>query len=110
MTPAVEHEGDAERRRVADELASRLRRSGVRLTGRESGEEIAQITEAVERFEAAVIRSGGDLMVDAPIADESPIAPDNSAFVLPRREDGESVEDYLVRLDAATTAARRAAR
>jgi hypothetical protein len=110
MPAAEQQEGDAERRRVADELASRLRRSGVRLSGRESGEEIAQITEAVERFESAVIRSGGDLMVDAPIANESPIAPDNNAFVLPRREDGESVEDYLMRLDSATTAARRAAR
>lgn len=102
--------GEAERRRVAEEMAARLRRTGVRLTGRETGEELAQVTEAVERFEATVIRNGGDLMVDQPIANAAPTAPDNAAFVLPRRLDDESVSAYLSRIDEATTAARRATR
>lgn len=103
-------EGEAERQGVAEALAARLRRTGVRLTGRESGEELAQITEAVERFESAVIRSGGDLMVDEPIADASPIAPDNRAFVLPTRHADERIDSYLTRIDEAATAARRTAR
>lgn len=107
-TGGMAEEGEADRRRVAEALAARLRRTGVRLSGRESGEELAQITEAVERFESAVIRSGGDLMVDEPIADASPIAPDNSAFVLPQRQGDERIDAYLARIDEATTAARRA--
>ena len=67
--------GDDERRRIAAEVASRLRRRGVQLTGAESAMDLADLEEAVEEFERAVERSGGDLMVDEPVAGESPIAP-----------------------------------
>ena len=52
-----------DRRRVAQEVAARLSRRGVSLTGHESSEELADLLEAVERFEDAVERRGADLMV-----------------------------------------------
>ena len=98
---------DEERRRVADEIAARLRRRGVRLTGSESGEELVNVLEAVERFEATVMRRGGDLMVDEPVSggDRSPIQPDERAFVLPARRDDETVARFIDRLDEATVKA-----
>jgi hypothetical protein len=98
-------ENDDERRRVADEIAARLRGRGVRLTGRETGEELVRVLEAVERFETAVERAGGDLMVDEPVARNSPIAPDNRAFVLPARRGDESVAAFLDRIAEATVRA-----
>jgi len=94
--------GDDERRRIAAEVASRLRRRGVHLTGSESAIDLADLEEAVEEFERAVERSGGDLMVDEPVAGDSPIAPDEAAFVLPARKHGESIAAFIGRIaDAA---------
>ena len=92
---------DDERRHAEDEIASRLRDRGVRLTGRESGAELADLLDAVERFETVVENHGGDLMVDEPVRAASPIAPDNEAFVLPRRLDGESVTEFIGRISFA---------
>ena len=58
---------------------------------------------SVERFEAAVEAHGGDLMVD----DLKSAQPDDRHFVLPRRESGEAVRDYIARIDAATGALRK---
>ena len=93
--------GDDERRRIGAEVASRLRRRGVQLTGAESAMDLADLEEAVEEFERAVERSGGDLMVDEPVAGESPIAPDEAAFVLPARKHGESVSAFIGRITEA---------
>ena len=98
--------GDAERRRAEEEIAVRLRRRGVRLTGRETGEELIDVLEAVERFELAVEAGGGDLMMDEPIGAASPIEPDDNAFVLPRRNDGESISEFLERIAFATARAQ----
>ena len=94
--------GEADRRRVAGEIADRLRRRGIRLTDEETGEELVTLLEAVERFEAAVQRQGGDLMVDEPVRAGRSVEPDNRAFALPEREGNESVDDYIERLDEAT--------
>ncbi len=83
------------RRRIADEIAARLRRTGVQLTGKESSEELVEIEEAVEHFERSVERAGGDLMVDEPVSGGSPIAPDQPDFVLPARKDSEQVTAYI---------------
>jgi hypothetical protein len=91
-----------ERERAASEIALRLRRDGVKLSGREDGDELARLLEAVERFENAVMRAGGDRMVDEPVGRAAPIAPDNAAFVLPRREKEEEVDAFIARIDAAT--------
>lgn len=106
MTPAPMKrsfdEADEERRRIAAEVAARLGRRGVQLSGSESAVELADLEEAVEEFERAVEHSGGDLMVDEPVAGDSPIAPDQAAFVLPSRKSGESVASFIERIaDAA---------
>ena len=98
--------GDEERRHAKDEISARLRDRGVRLTGRESGDELANLLDAVERFEAAVEDSGGDLMMDEPVGAGSPIAPDDAAFVLPQRNDAESVAELIGRIAFATSRAR----
>jgi len=91
-----------ERERVANEIAARLRHDGVALTGDEAGEELARLLEAVERFERAVMRAGGDRMLDEPIGGISPIQPDDAAYVLPRRERDEPVEQFIGRIHHAT--------
>ncbi len=104
--------GDEERARVASEIAERLSRRGVSLTGHESGEQLVTLLEAVERFEGAVERAGGDLMMDEPLDEggDAPIQPDDAAFVLPRRVGSESIEEYVMRITEATSRARRVKR
>ncbi|HVE77221.1 MAG TPA: hypothetical protein VNA89_00030 [Gemmatimonadaceae bacterium] len=84
-------------------LTARLRQRGVTLTGRETSDDIADLVEAVERFERAVESHGGDLMVDTLPARE----PDDPRFVLPPRGARESVATYLGRVDEATEELRR---
>jgi hypothetical protein len=98
---------DDERRRVADEMTARLRGRGVRLDGHESGEELANLLEAVEEFEGVVQAHGGDLMVDEPVRRGGPVTPDDQAFVLPARRDGERVTAYIERIAEASARARR---
>lgn len=99
---------DNELRRVAEEIASRLRRRGIWLSSHESSEELANLLEAVERFELVVERSGGDLMMDEPVqGSAAPIAPDDAAFVLPARKKNETVDQFIGRIaDAAVRAGR----
>ena len=81
--------------------ADRLRMRNVDVTGQESPEETVTLLEAVERFELAVQSHGGDLMVDEPPPGHE-AEPDDPGFVIPRRGEGESVGDYVQRIDAAT--------
>ena len=94
---------EADTDRAAAEVADRLRRRGVAVTGSERSDDLADLLSAVERFEKAVEAHGGDLMVD----DLKSSQPDDRHFVLPRREHGEAVRAYITRIDAATTALRR---
>ncbi len=94
---------DDERTDVAAEVADRLRRRGVAITGAEGSDDLADLLSAVERFEAAVEAHGGDLMVD----DLKSPQPDDRHFVLPRRNHGESVRAYIGRIDAATAGLRQ---
>lgn len=94
-----------ELRRVSDQIAGRLRGKNILLTGHEGREDLAQLEEAVERFEAEVDRHGGDLMMDeAPEGQAG--QPDDPHFALPRRSDDETVGSYLERLARATDAIR----
>ena len=87
-----------ERNAIRDELEGRLTRSGVVLSGSENDEQILAIADAVEAFDAARSAAGGDSMVNTPESSQ----PDDPHFVLPRRRDDESVEQYVIRLrDAA---------
>lgn len=92
-----------ERAGVAAEVADRLRRRGVAVTGGESSDDLADLLSAVERFEAVVESHGGDLMVD----DLKSPQPDDRHFVLPRRERAESIRAYISRIDQATDGLRR---
>ena len=83
--------------------AARLQSLGVRLTGKETSDEIGDMIEAVEWFEEAVESRGGDLMVDEPPRGHA-AEPDNADFVLPRRRDGEPPAEFVARV--ATAAAR----
>ena len=98
---SIQEERDPQRRqeihRVMRETADRLRQRGVSLTGRESSDELASLLDAVEDYERAVERRGGDLMMDEPPAGETP-QPDDVHFGLPPRRERESVSDYLVRI------------
>jgi hypothetical protein len=102
---------DEELAHAAELIAGRLERAGVALRGDETGDDLADLLEAVEQFEEAVERAGGDLMVDEPTrghhrAEE----PDDSAFVLPERGASEAVRDYLARIGRATHGLRGRAR
>jgi hypothetical protein len=99
---------DDDRRRIGEEIALRLRRNGVELTGKEQSDELADLEEAVENFERMVERAGGDLMVDEPVTGGKPIAPDEPDFVLPARKASEPVAAYVKRLnDAASRVAEK---
>jgi hypothetical protein len=99
---------DEDRRRIGEEIAGRLRRNGVELSGKETSEELADLEEAVEHFERMVERGGGDLMVDEPVSGSSPIAPDEPDFVLPTRKPSEPVSAYVKRIrDAGSRAGEK---
>lgn len=92
---------DDEMRRVSREVAARLEALGITLDGRERPEELADIEDAVQRFEDAVESRGGDLMVDE--GDRARASqPDDPHFALPVRRAGETVTAYLDRLAHAT--------
>ncbi|PYP08453.1 MAG: hypothetical protein DMD59_12170 [Gemmatimonadetes bacterium] len=96
-------EGDDARATAAAEVADRLRRRGIAVTGAERTDDLADLLSAVERFEAAVEAHGGDLMVD----DLKSPQPDDRHFVLPRREHAEAIRVYISRIDVATIGLHR---
>jgi len=93
-------------RRVSGELAARLTRLGIRVIGTERPEQLLDMVEAIERFEAAVEARGGDLMMDEGPGGQT-TQPDERQFALPIRRDHESVAHYLERLARATDEVRR---
>ncbi|HKO14950.1 MAG TPA: hypothetical protein VJU87_01870 [Gemmatimonadaceae bacterium] len=83
-----------ERRDTRDELEARLRDRLVFVSGAESDEEIVQMIDAVEQFEARVAALGGDSMVNTP--DSS--SPDDVRLVVPARSDDETARHYIDRV------------
>lgn len=91
---------EAEQGAALAETAARLHARGVELSGDERSEDVADLLSAVERFERAVQRLGGDLMVD-----EAPsLEPDRPEFMLPLRRGDEGVRSYIGRLESAADA------
>lgn len=86
-----------ERSAVRRELAGRLAERGVELSGDESDEQVVRLVEAVEDFERAVARAGGDSMVN----DAQSSSPDDPRLVIPARRGDEPLEGYVERLHAA---------
>lgn len=97
--------GNEDVRRVSGELANRLERLGIHVSGAERPEELLDMVDAVERFETAVEARGGDLMMDEG-PDGQTTEPDDRHFALPIRREHESVADYIERLERATDEVR----
>lgn len=72
------------------EFSGRLLQKGVDVSVDEEPSKLADLFSAVERFEAAVIKRGGDLMVNMPTSTD----PEEPGFVLPARKSDETVEGY----------------
>lgn len=92
-----------ERLAAVQETITRLRDRGISVGGDENADHLVGLLEAVERFEAAVKRHGGDLMVD----DLKSSRPDDRHYVVPQRRPGESLRDYTSRIEEATQDLRR---
>jgi hypothetical protein len=86
--------------RAAATIVSQLARRGVRAVGDENGDQLADLLTAVERFEAAVVAAGGDLMNNQPTSND----PEEPRFVIALRSDDESADAYVARLRAAADA------
>ena len=82
---------------AAVEIAGRLLQKGIEVSPDEDGSILADLLSAVERFEAAVIRAGGDPMVNTPSSSD----PQNPEFVVPLRAADESLRSYLRRINEA---------
>lgn len=87
-----------ERAMVRDELAARLRDRGIELSGDESDEQVVELVSAVDEFELAVARVGGDSIVN----DAESSQPDDRRLVVPTRRADEPVGRYLGRIRDAT--------
>lgn len=92
-----------EERHARQEAEYRLSERGIQVRSEDGDEEVADLLDAVERFEAAVEARGGDLFVNRIGSSE----PEDPAFVPPQRREGESAADYRLRIEAATDALRR---
>jgi hypothetical protein len=91
-----------EQRRAREEAESRLRARGIEVLTADSDEAVADLLDAIERFENAVERRGGDLFVNR-IGSSQPESPE---FVPPVRGDGERATDYRERIDLAASRLR----
>ena len=106
--PNDQAERDLNPNRVEDERHARqeadfrLHERGIEGSPADSDEEVADLLEAVERFEAAVESKGGDLFVNRINSSQ----PEDPAFVPPVRDTGESAADYRRRIDQAAARLR----
>ena len=105
-TSSANSSPDPELARVTQELSDRLRARGVDVLSADSPEDVVQMMEGVEGFEAAVESRGGDLMMDEPPAGRAG-EPDDVHFGLPARHAGEAAQGYLARLAEATARVRK---
>jgi hypothetical protein len=85
---------DDDRAHAAEMAYAQLRQRAVNVTGDEPAEELAQLVEAVERFELAVSAVGGDRMTNSIDSND----PDDRRLVLPERGDGEGAGAYAQRV------------
>ncbi|HEU4698667.1 MAG TPA: hypothetical protein VFS40_05770 [Gemmatimonadales bacterium] len=86
-----------EQARAAEHTRSLLAQRGVRLREGDDAEALVDLLDAVERFEQVVQARGGDSFLNNPRSSE----PENPAFVVPPREEGEDARAYARRVLAA---------
>lgn len=91
---------EPERERIRDDLDAKLAHRGILTDGTESDDQLANLMDAVELFEAAVARLGGDSFLNTPGGSQ----PEDARFVAPVRHADERVEGYMTRLREATEA------
>jgi hypothetical protein len=101
VNASAQNSGDAERDRIARDIAGRLYQRGVDVRDDDSDTDITDIEEEVERFESLVQAQGGDLMVDEPPRGQKG-RPDDARFRLPLRHADESAKAYVERLRQAS--------
>ncbi|HEY7611794.1 MAG TPA: hypothetical protein VH764_02270 [Gemmatimonadales bacterium] len=92
-----------EERHARQEAEYRLSERDIGVEAADSDEEVADLLDAIERFEAAVEAKGGDLFVNRIGSSD----PEDPAYVPPVRRDGESATDYRLRIEAAADGLRR---
>lgn len=92
-----------EQNRARMEVVDRLRDRGIPVEPSDGDVEVADLLDAVERFEAVVEAHGGDLFVNRIGSAE----PQNPAFVLPARASDENASDYRSKVIEATRVLRR---
>jgi hypothetical protein len=92
-----------EERHARQEAEYRLSERGVEVDPADTDEEVADVLDAIERFEAAVEAKGGDLFVNRIGSAE----PEDPTFVPPARRPSEPATDYRRRIEAARDALRR---
>ena len=110
MTPSFEREQRdlnpnrvEEERHARQEVEYRLSERGITVERSDSDEEVADLLDAIERFEAAVEAKGGDLFVNRIGSPE----PEDPAFVPPARGEREPAPEYRRRIEAAMEGIRR---
>ena len=91
---------DTDMERAMRQVGSQLEQRGVTVHDGDGPEGQAVMLEAVEAFEAAVRRCGGDSFTNS--RDSS--RPDRRDFVLPARGDDERADTYARRVQAAAAA------
>ncbi|HEV2642113.1 MAG TPA: hypothetical protein VGT98_05380 [Candidatus Elarobacter sp.] len=87
-----------ERVALHSELLARAAQKGLTLPENSRTDQLADLLSEIDRFETAVERAGGDLMVDSPDSSE----PERPEFVLPHMHDNESLAVYIDRVRTAT--------
>ena len=92
-----------EQRSARQDAVDRLRDRGIPVYPSDADDELADVLDAIERFETVVEAQGGDLMVNRIGSSE----PQDPAFVPPIRGRDESAGDYQQRVLTAATALRR---
>ncbi len=105
VNASAQDSGDAERDRIARDVAGRLFQRGVDVRDDDSDDDITSIEDEVEQFESLVQAQGGDLMVDEPPRGQKG-RPDDARFRLPLRHADESASAYVKRLRDATASLR----
>ncbi len=91
-----------EERHAREEAEYRLHERGIEMRRGDTDDEVVEVLEAIERFEAAVEAKGGDLFVNRLGASQ----PERPEFVPPAREPGESAADYARSIDSAAAGLR----
>jgi hypothetical protein len=86
-----------EQQRARREAVDRLADRGIPSFPQDEDEELADLLDAVERFEETVEARGGDLMVNRLGSPD----PEDPAFVPPARGSGEAVGAYRRRVEQA---------